>query len=76
MTLVMMKEHDFSVAVEATAKKSISWQQLLVNWITTHSSMRRQWERFETEAQGHRVPYRVWLRHSAYLEMHRETHKH
>lgn len=76
MTLAMMKEHDFSLASETAAKKSTRWQQLLINWLATHSSMRRQWEHFETRSQGHRVPYRVWLRHSAYLEMHRESRKH
>ena len=76
MSIVIEREPAFVVAPVVTGKPVARWQLALKNWFATQNSLRRHWDRFGMTASGRRVPYRVWSRHGAYLQIQREARRH
>ncbi len=51
------------------------WRQLLDGWFSSQSCLQNHWQKFKTvSGNSHQVPYRVWSRHGAYLEINRGGH--
>lgn len=76
MGIVIMKHQDFVAMPESAQKMAGRLQQVLISWMALQSSMQGHWDRYRTRSTGRHVPYRVWLRHGAYLEMKRELSRH
>lgn len=76
MALVIVKDRDFIVMQPVRESEGASrFGTLVSRWMLSRSSLRKGWERF-IQRSGRRVPYRVWSRHGAYLEVHREQKRH
>ncbi len=74
MALVMVKENDLSV--RRTFAAQAGWLQRLNQWLGDRQQLRRRWDHSGLMLSGRRVPYRVWCRHGAYLDMQRRDGKH
>lgn len=46
--------------------------QMLNDWMSAQSILQRHWHIFQKTSGGRRVPYRVWSRYGAYLEIQQE----
>jgi len=68
-------QQPFSVTPSSAARGG-TWRRSLITWLTARSDLRRQWDRLGITASGRRVPYRVWSRHGAYLQMQRQQRSH
>lgn len=69
MTIVLEKNQNFIDTAEFTSKVPGRFQQMLRSWARGRESMQQHWLMFRSTAWGRQVPYRVWSRHGAYLEM-------
>lgn len=76
MTSILMKHQAPPEPEQAVHKLPGRLQRLLGDWFASRNSLQRHWQNFHNSAAGHGVPYRVWSRHAAYLEMHRGMQKH
>ena len=77
MGIVIGKNQDFIVAPALTEKMTGLLKSMLGNWLNSQSRLQRDWSNFKTISTGRGVPFRVWLRHSAYLEeLKREKRRH
>jgi hypothetical protein len=74
MALVMVKENELS-ATQTVAMQG-GWLQRLNQWFGSRQQLRRQWDHKGLTSSGRRVPYRVWCRHGAYLDIQRQHRKH
>ena len=72
MGIVLSKQQNFSeLTVEETGSDP-RWLQFIKSWILSKSDLHQQWENFKNTPGGRHVPYRIWLRHGAYLEHNQE----
>ena len=71
MNIIIIKSQNYIPVAGSTIAHRISRRILKVvaNWIESQSIMKQHWELFCTTSASRHVPYRVWLRHGAYLEM-------
>jgi hypothetical protein len=49
-------------------------RNLFKEWIKARSCIRQHWNSYRKMPVSHSVPYRVWVRHGAYLEMNNRHH--
>ena len=84
MGMLIMKDQGFESSIVApleavaksTAKKPGRLQQIFISWFYSQSNLKFHWNKFSETSAGSHVPYRVWSRHGAYLEMNREIRSH
>jgi hypothetical protein len=86
MGTVILKDHNYTAAVELERKGKARVQQpcrllqqlqcLILDWLISESSLQNQWHKFNIMSSGSQVPYRVWSRHGAFLEMNSHSRKH
>lgn len=77
MGLVIVKDQDFVVMQPVRDAQNVSrLSRLYSRWLNTRNNLRKGWERFAQLSGGRRVPYRVWSRHGAYLELNRTQQRH
>lgn len=70
MGTIMLKNQVLMDAPSLTPKLPRRLQQMVFGWFSAQIIMKRHWHKYMVTT-GNRVPYRVWSRHGAYLEMHR-----
>lgn len=75
MSIVYMKAKGFSQSSSQEAKKNSRLKKILFNWFTAQFTLKREWESFQMSSARGFVPYRVWSRHSAYLEIHQRSNR-
>lgn len=72
---ISISTHESEISKASKVRKN-RLKKIMHAWSLTRSSMQGHWEKFKLTPAGCHVPYRVWSRHGAYLEMQRETHRH
>lgn len=72
----IVSRQTFTPAASTAPRGHGSWRRAFIAWLTSQSDLRRQWDRSGISTSGRRVPYRVWARHGAYLQMQRHNHDH
>lgn len=76
MSLVIVKQHEMPVDGITGNTSSANWFGWLHRWVTAENRLRKQWNYTGLTSSGRRVPYRVWRRHGAYLDLQRRAGKH
>lgn len=69
MGIITAREYDYVTTPLSVSKNNRSWKQVIGNWLLMQSRLRNHWDSKGLASAGHRIPYRVWSRHGAYLEM-------
>jgi hypothetical protein len=76
MATITMKRTVLMCFAELIHKMSATVKQSLINWLSTQQDMQNYWDRYRTVSAGNHVSYRVWSRHSAYLEIIQDARQH
>lgn len=75
MGLVISKDQFFTDTQVLKAKITGRLQIIFNDWLLARSTLQRHWHKFYKLSGGRRVPYRVWSRYGAYLEIHQASRK-
>lgn len=72
MSVSMIKDSDHTVQHIPTAQASSVLRRWFNDRLARRKQLRQQWHDYNDSQRGRGVSYRMWLRHGAYLEMHRQ----
>jgi len=74
MTMLLGKTDAYDKVDESRLSMTGRLQKMLLNWLAYKNHLHHNWGKFcNQDPAAHHVPYRVWLRHSAYLEINRDS---